>query len=69
MFPVSLTGPDTPPFDGALTNYVVVPEALVYPLPDTMSDDEGALIEPLSVALWACRKARLRGDEMAIPGF
>jgi len=56
----------TPPFDGALTNYVVVPEALVYPLPDTMSDDEGALIEPLSVALWACRKARLRGGDRVL---
>jgi L-iditol 2-dehydrogenase len=31
-----------------------------------MSDDEGALIEPLSVALWACRKARLRGGDRVL---
>ena len=34
-----------------------------------MSDAEGALIEPLSVGLWACRKARLRGgDSILITG-
>ena len=34
-----------------------------------MSDEEGALIEPLSVGLWACRKAQLRGaDHVLITG-
>lgn len=59
----------TPPVDGAFTNYVTVPESFAYRLPDNMSDDEGALIEPLSVGLWACRKARLRGgDHVLITG-
>jgi L-iditol 2-dehydrogenase len=53
----------TPPIDGALANYVVVPDAFAYALPKSMSDEEGALIEPLSVALWACRKAHLQGGE------
>ena len=53
----------TPPVDGAFINYVSVPASFAYTLPDTMSNEEGALIEPLSVGLWACRKARLRGGE------
>jgi L-iditol 2-dehydrogenase len=59
----------TPPIDGALTNYVTVPEGFAYPLPGTMSNEEGALIEPLSVGLWACRKAELRGgDHVLVTG-
>jgi len=34
-----------------------------------MSNEEGALIEPLSVGLWACRKAKLRAvDHVLITG-
>jgi len=59
----------TPPIDGAFTNYVTVPDSFAYKLPDQMSDEEGALIEPLSVGLWACRKAMLRGaDHVLITG-
>ncbi len=59
----------TPPIDGAFTNYVTIPESFAYKLPDQMSDEEGALIEPLSVGLWACRKAMLRGaDHVLITG-
>jgi len=47
----------TPPIDGALTRYLVMHEDFVYPLPDAVSDDAGALIEPLSVGIWANRKA------------
>ncbi len=59
----------TPPIDGAFANYVTVPEQFAYTLPDTLSNEEGAMIEPLSVGLWACRKARLRGgDHVLITG-
>ena len=59
----------TPPIDGAFTNYVTVPDSFAYTLPASMSDEEGALIEPLSVGLWACRKAMLRGaDNVLITG-
>ncbi|GAC1398625.1 MAG: hypothetical protein NVS4B12_27150 [Ktedonobacteraceae bacterium] len=59
----------TPPIDGAFANYVTVPTQFAYPLPDNMSNEEGAMIEPLSVGLWACRKARLRGgDSLLITG-
>ncbi len=59
----------TPPIDGAFANYVVVPQQFAYALPDNMSNEEGAMIEPLSVGLWACRKAGLRGgDSVLITG-
>ena len=46
----------TPPVDGAFAEYVTVPSEVAFAVPDTMSDDAAALIEPLSVALWAHRK-------------
>jgi L-iditol 2-dehydrogenase len=49
----------TPPVDGALSEYVVVHEAFAHPVPDSMTDDEAALLEPLSVGVWSCRKARV----------
>lgn len=47
----------TPPVDGTLTRYVTVSADFAHPLPAAVSDDAGAMIEPLSVALWANRKA------------
>jgi L-iditol 2-dehydrogenase len=47
----------TPPVDGSLARYVAVHEAFAHPVPDSVSDDAAALIEPLSVGLWANRKA------------
>ncbi len=49
----------TPPIDGAFAEYVVLDEAFAHPVPDTLSDEAAALIEPLSVAVWANRKARV----------
>lgn len=56
----------TPPVDGAFTNYVTIPSDFAYALPDQMSFEEGALIEPLSVGLWACRKAQLQGGDRVL---
>jgi L-iditol 2-dehydrogenase len=47
----------TPPIDGALARYVTVNAAFAHPVPDSLSDDAAALIEPLSVGLWANRRA------------
>jgi L-iditol 2-dehydrogenase len=47
----------TPPAHGSLARYVAVHEAFAHPVPDSISDDAAALIEPLSVGLWANRKA------------
>ena len=43
----------TPPIDGAFAEQVVVHQAFAHPVPDSMSDDDAALLEPLSVGVWA----------------
>jgi L-iditol 2-dehydrogenase len=59
----------TPPIDGALCEYVLVPADFAYPVPDSVSDDAAALIEPLSVGIWANRKAGLgAGGSLLIAG-
>ena len=59
----------TPPIDGAFANYVAIHEDFAYALPDNLSDNAGALMEPLSVGIWSCRKAGVRaGDHVLITG-
>jgi L-iditol 2-dehydrogenase len=53
----------TPPIDGAFAEYVTTHEHFAHDLPANMTLEEGALIEPVSVALWACRRAHLQGGE------
>src|SRR3954471_11324602 len=47
----------TPPIDGAFSEYVVVPADFAHPVPDSLSDAAGGLLEPLSVGIWANQKA------------
>ncbi|MDM7991457.1 NAD(P)-dependent alcohol dehydrogenase [Arthrobacter sp. zg-Y877] len=47
----------TPPVDGAFAEYVVIESDFAHTVPDTVSDEAAALMEPLSVGIWACRKA------------
>ena len=59
----------TPPIDGAFAEYVVVHAAFAHPVPETISDDGAALLEPLSVGIWACRKGRVgAGSRVLITG-
>jgi len=54
---------------GGFTPYFVVSENWVHRLPDFVSYEEGALLEPLAVAVHAARKARLDlGESAAIFG-
>jgi len=41
----------TPPHDGTLTRYYRLPEDLVYTLPEHLSLEDGAMMEPLSVGV------------------
>lgn len=43
----------TPPYHGTFAEYVVHPEDMCFKLPDSVSELEGALIEPLSVGFHA----------------
>ncbi|NYH90474.1 NAD(P)-dependent alcohol dehydrogenase [Actinopolymorpha rutila] len=49
----------TPPIDGAFCEYVVLHEEFAHPVPDSLSDDAAALLEPLSVGVWSSQKARV----------
>ncbi|EPT03731.1 hypothetical protein FOMPIDRAFT_1022297 [Fomitopsis schrenkii] len=43
----------TPPYDGTLARYYRIPADITYKLPDHLSLEDGAMIEPLSVAVHA----------------
>lgn len=55
--------PSFPPQDGALAEYIACPAYSARPLPEQVSYIEGALTEPLGVALHAVRLACLGTDE------
>ena len=59
----------TPPFDGTFADYVTTPADQAYAVPDSMSDEAAALLEPLSVGLWAAHKADVGpGDQVLVAG-
>lgn len=54
---------------GALAEYMAIPADLVYPLPGSLTYDDGVLVEPLSIAVYGVRKAGIAiGDMVAIVG-
>ncbi len=55
--------------DGGLAEYMVWPDDQVVPLPDNVSDEEGALVEPSTVATRAVRRSGVQiGDNVAVIG-
>ncbi len=59
----------TPPVDGAFTEFVTIQADFAYPVPDSVSDEAAALIEPLSVGIWACQRAEVGpGSRVLIAG-
>ncbi|HEY2669117.1 MAG TPA: zinc-binding dehydrogenase [Rugosimonospora sp.] len=55
--------------DGALREFIAWPTHLLQPLPDTLSDADGALLEPLGVGLHALDLGHLRvGATVAVVG-
>ncbi|HET7397168.1 MAG TPA: NAD(P)-dependent alcohol dehydrogenase [Intrasporangium sp.] len=59
----------TPPIDGSLAELVVVHSAFAHAVPDDVSDAAAALLEPLSVAIWACQKGQVTaGDAVLVTG-
>ena len=59
----------TPPYDGTLARYYTLPEDYCYKLPENMSMEEGALIEPTAVAVHITRQAGVKpGDSVVVFG-
>jgi L-iditol 2-dehydrogenase len=56
-----------PPFNrGALSKFVSHPANMVFKLPDNMDTKEGALIEPLSVGMYAANRANTKPGKTAM---
>ncbi|RCI00833.1 hypothetical protein CU097_015669 [Rhizopus azygosporus] len=59
----------TPPYDGTLCNYYKHAADFCYKLPDHVTLEEGALIEPLSVGIHASRRGDVKiGDRVFVFG-
>jgi L-iditol 2-dehydrogenase len=59
----------TPPIDGTFCDYVVAPADFAHVVPDELSDHAAALLEPFSVGIWACTKARVEpGSRVFVTG-
>lgn len=55
--------------DGGLAEFIVWPADMIVPLPDSVTDEEAALVEPTTVAVRAVRNSGMRaGDTVAIVG-
>lgn len=53
----------TPPIDGAFARYISVHTDFAHAVPDEVSDDEAALLEPVSVGVWSNRRANVGPDD------
>lgn len=55
-----------PPHDGAFAEYLAWPADFLFKLPDSVSLEEGAMIEPFSVGLHAARRAQVKGGDWVL---
>ncbi len=56
--------------DGAMSDYIVMPEHSCFPIPDSMSFDEAAISEPLAIGVYAVRRSiPMKGANVGILGF
>lgn len=56
-------GPDIP---GGYAEYMLLSEDLLFPVPDSVSDEEAALVEPLSVALHAVNRGKIGAHDVPL---
>lgn len=56
----------TPPYDGAFVEYITHPADFSFKLSENISYEEGALIEPFSVGIYATEKGDLNLDDEVI---
>ncbi|WP_121610003.1 NAD(P)-dependent alcohol dehydrogenase [Mesobacillus foraminis] len=60
----------TPPYDGAFCEYIAMRADLVFPIPEEMSYETAALVEPFSVGVHAINRGRLSpGETVVIMGM
>ncbi len=56
----------TPPVHGCLRETVIHPASLTFKLPDHMSFEEGAMVEPLAIGMQASVKAEIKPGDIAL---
>lgn len=56
----------TPPYDGTLTGFYASPEDFCYKLPEHVSLQEGALVEPLAVGVHIVRQAAITPGQTVV---
>jgi len=49
--------------DGGMTEYILHPVHLIHKLPERLSDEEGVMVEPLSIAIHALHRLRVKKRE------
>ncbi|GFZ86838.1 NAD(P)-dependent alcohol dehydrogenase [Nesterenkonia alkaliphila] len=58
----------TPPVDGSIAKYVTIDAAFAHPAAG-LTAEQAAMAEPVSVGVWACRKASVTvGDRVLVTG-
>ncbi|XP_074647632.1 sorbitol dehydrogenase-like [Tubulanus polymorphus] len=66
---LDVKGLATPPTDGSLCRYFVHAADLCHKIPDKLTFEDGALAEPLSCGIHACRRAGVSlGDKVLVLG-
>jgi len=59
----------TPPVDGAMVRRLTTVASFAHPAPVRLTAEQAAMAEPVSVGVWACRKAAVRlGDRVLVTG-
>lgn len=53
----------TPPIDGCFRDYLVWPAELAFKVPDSMSMDEAAIVEPMAVGMYAVKLGDLKPEQ------
>ncbi|KAL4917058.1 chaperonin 10-like protein [Aspergillus aurantiobrunneus] len=56
----------TPPYDGTLAKYYILPEDFCYKLPESIGLPEGALMEPLGVAVHIVKQASVTPGQTVV---
>lgn len=59
----------TPPVDGSIARFVTIDASFAHAAPSGLSAESAAMAEPVSVGVWACRKAHVApGDRVLVTG-
>ncbi|HZK40738.1 MAG TPA: NAD(P)-dependent alcohol dehydrogenase [Atribacterota bacterium] len=56
----------TPPIHGCLRESVVHPASLTFKVPDSVSLEEAAMVEPMAIGIYAATKAQIKPGDIAL---